>query len=226
MVVSVMPSHAFTFGTSHVEGITFAADSGQLYLPVDEAVKKLHWPAQRDEVGRLVTLNGMPVATGSLRQLTDGTELVSAADLVKAGAAVTLPVADGSVTISDGWQRFILKSVAQHVMIDLGKQRLEGWQGERRVLVTRISSGKNGRTPAGEFKAGPYRAKMHRSSLYNDAPMPWSVQINGNIFVHGFSSVPAYPASHGCIRVPLTEGNPARFFYEWVQTGTPVSVVK
>lgn len=226
MLVSVLPSHAFTFGMSHIEGITFAADSGQLYLPVDEAVKKLHWPAQRDEVGRLVTLNGMPVATGSLRQLTDGTELVSTADLAKAGAAVTPPAADGSVTVANGWRRFILKPVAQHVMIDLGKQRLEGWQGERRVLVTRISSGKNGRTPAGEFKVGPYRAKMHRSSLYNDAPMPWSVQINGNIFVHGFSSVPAYPASHGCIRVPLTEGNPARFFYEWVQTGTPVSVVK
>ena len=52
------------------------------------------------------------------------------------------------------------------------------------------------------------------------------VQINGNVFIHGFSSVPNYPASHGCIRMPLTNGNPAKFFYEWVQSGTPVSVTK
>ncbi|MCW0217237.1 MAG: hypothetical protein OJI67_02840, partial [Prosthecobacter sp.] len=109
MVVSVLPSHALTFGTSKIEAITFAADSGQLYLPVDEAVIKLRWPVERDEVGLLIALNGMPVAVDSLRRLTDGTELVNVADLVKAGAAVTLPVADGSVTISDGWRRFILK---------------------------------------------------------------------------------------------------------------------
>jgi len=26
--------------------------------------------------------------------------------------------------------------------------------------------------------------------------------------------------------VPLNEGNPAKFFYEWVDTGTPVSVAR
>jgi lipoprotein-anchoring transpeptidase ErfK/SrfK len=56
--------------------------------------------------------------------------------------------------------------------------------------------------------------------------MPWSVQINGHIFIHGFSSVPAYPASHGCIRVPLTGPNPARCFYEWIHRGTPVAVIQ
>lgn len=35
-----------------------------------------------------------------------------------------------------------------------------------------------------------------------------------------------YSASHGCIRVPLNEGNPAKFFYEWVDTGTPESVAR
>ena len=40
------------------------------------------------------------------------------------------------------------------------------------------------------------------------------------------SSVPKYPASHGCIRVPLTEGNPAKLFYEWVSKGTPIEIVK
>lgn len=67
---------------------------------------------------------------------------------------------------------------------------------------------------------------MHYSSLYHNAPMPWSVQIYGHVFIHGFTSVPNYPASHGCIRLPLNEGNPARFFYEWIDNGSPVSVVR
>lgn len=34
------------------------------------------------------------------------------------------------------------------------------------------------------------------------------------------------PASHGCVRLPLTGRNPAKFFYEWVQSGTPVTIMK
>ena len=48
----------------------------------------------------------------------------------------------------------------------------------------------------------------------------WAEEIRAN----GFTSVPDSPASHGCIRMPLTGGNPARFFYEWVHRGTPVSI--
>jgi lipoprotein-anchoring transpeptidase ErfK/SrfK len=67
---------------------------------------------------------------------------------------------------------------------------------------------------------------MHRSSRYHNAPMPWSVQVRGHVFIHGFTSVPRYPASHGCIRLPLDEGNPAKFFYEWIEPGTPVKVTR
>jgi lipoprotein-anchoring transpeptidase ErfK/SrfK len=39
--------------------------------------------------------------------------------------------------------------------------------------------------------------------------------------------VPKYPASHGCIRLPyLTDENPARFFYEWIDKGTPITIIK
>jgi lipoprotein-anchoring transpeptidase ErfK/SrfK len=65
---------------------------------------------------------------------------------------------------------------------------------------------------------------MHRSSLYDDAPMPWSVQVDGNVFIHGFTSVPRRPASHGCIRMPMTGGNPARWFYQWIDRGVPIVI--
>jgi hypothetical protein len=66
---------------------------------------------------------------------------------------------------------------------------------------------------------------MHYSQLYDDAEMPWAVQVNGNVFIHGYPSVPRYPASHGCIRMPLRgRYSAARYFYTWVTLGTPVSV--
>jgi lipoprotein-anchoring transpeptidase ErfK/SrfK len=54
--------------------------------------------------------------------------------------------------------------------------------------------------------------------------MPWSVQVNGNYFIHGFTSVPDRPASHGCIRLPLTGDNPAKRFFDWVAPGTPIEI--
>jgi lipoprotein-anchoring transpeptidase ErfK/SrfK len=113
------------------------------------------------------------------------------------------------------------------VEVDLTKQQLSAWEGNRLVLQTHISSGRyRNSTPMGEFTAGPYKSEMHFSKKYNNAPMPWSVQLNDHVFIHGFSSVPRYPASHGCIRVPLDKGNPAKFFYEWVEVGTVVRVVR
>ena len=116
-------------------------------------------------------------------------------ELAQAGAEVSPPDEEGRVRVGGFFRGFTLVVSPQRVVVSLKKQQLQGWQGERLVLQTRISSGRNGRTPAGEFHAGPYRAQMHRSSLYDWAPMPWSVQINRHVFIHGFTSVPHYPAS-------------------------------
>jgi hypothetical protein len=209
-----------------LEGIAFAAEPGKLFVPVHEAARELRMAVILNAENRVVQLNEREVATGSLRQLLDGTELIHMEQLASFGAEVAQPEADGTVKVGRVFRGFKVRAAEQRVVISLAKQQLQAWQGSRLILQTNISSGRNNRTPAGEFHAGPYRAQMHRSSRYNNAPMPWSVQINGHIFVHGFSSVPAYPASHGCIRMPLDKGNPAKFFFEWVLTGTPVSVTK
>jgi lipoprotein-anchoring transpeptidase ErfK/SrfK len=112
----------------------------------------------------------------------------------------------------------------KRVEITLTEQQLRAYEGNRLVMQTRISSGKNRGTPTGNFTAGPYKAENHYSSLYDNAHMPWSVQVFGNIFVHGFAEVPDYPASRGCIRVPVTGNNLAKRFYNWVETGTPIRV--
>ncbi|MEI8234609.1 MAG: L,D-transpeptidase [Verrucomicrobiota bacterium] len=113
----------------------------------------------------------------------------------------------------------------KYVVIDKSQQTLRAYEGSRVVLETRISTGRRGReTPNGHFRAQS-KSLMHYSRLYGNAPMPYSVQIAGNYFIHGFFSVPDHPASHGCIRVPLSGSNPARQFYDWVEPGTPVAIV-
>lgn len=113
---------------------------------------------------------------------------------------------------------------SKRVEIDKSQQMLRAYQGDQLVIESRVSTGRDGkRTPNGSYHAG-YKERMHYSSLYDDAPMPYSVQVSGNYFIHGFSSVPSRPASHGCIRLPLTGGNPARRFYEWVELGTPIAI--
>lgn len=210
---------------SQVDGITFDRKPNQVFVPIIEAESKLSLRTERTPSGSVESINDVMLPETERAALVDGTELVSVAALVNSGVAL-IPSDEGrSILLSTGWWRKMRVELGpKQVEVNLAEQRLRAWEGERLVLETKISSGKNGRTPAGEFVAGPYKAQMHRSSLYNDAPMPWSVQINGNIFIHGFTSVPDYPASHGCIRMPLNGGNPARWFYEWVDRGTPVVV--
>jgi len=108
------------------------------------------------------------------------------------------------------------------VVIDKGTQTLRAYENGNLVFQSRVSTGRAGReTPNGRFHAQG-KKRMHYSSLYDNAPMPYSVPFSNNYFIHGFSSVPPYPASHGCVRMPLST---APVFFNWVTPGTPISVV-
>ncbi|MDA0812612.1 MAG: L,D-transpeptidase [Verrucomicrobia bacterium] len=211
---------------AEMDAVTFATEPKKIYVPLEETAKRLRWRIQRTKDSEQITLRKVPIPTGAIRPLIDGTELISIEQLAAAGASVEKDPQTGTTTLGSRFRRVNVSVGQKRVEINLAKQQLNAWQGNRLVLQTKISSGRDGRTPTGKFKAGPYKARKHYSSLYNNAPMPWSVQVSGNVFVHGFTSVPDYPASHGCIRVPLTGRNPAKFFYEWINVGTPIAIVK
>jgi hypothetical protein len=206
-----------------VEAVTFAVEPGRLYVPVGYAGQVLHWPVRQKRDGRVESIGDYALKAGDLR-MVNALPWVAVDALGRAGAEVSLDDEAGSLWVRSGRQAFVARRGAQRVEIDLARQRLYAWQGPWLVLETKISSGRYGNTPRGDFTAGPYKSRMHYSSRYNNAPMPWSVQVSGHIFVHGFSSVPDYPASHGCIRMPLSGINPARIFYEWVDVGTPIRI--
>ena len=43
----------------------------------------------------------------------------------------------------------------------------------------------------------------------------------GGYAIHGYASVPTFPASHGCVRVPVPN---ARSIYDWLRIGDRVDV--
>ena len=111
---------------------------------------------------------------------------------------------------------------AQRVVIDKTAQELRAYEHGMLVFSSNVSTGKPGKeTPSGRFHAGD-KSLIHYSTLYENAPMPYSVQVGGNYFIHGFSEVPSWPASHGCIRLPIDS---AREFYHWVHPGARVDIV-
>ncbi len=73
-------------------------------------------------------------------------------------------------------------------------------------------------TPRGHFRI-QYRISGWRESdlgkLYNP------LYFNGGFAIHGAPSVPAYNASHGCVRISVAS---SKWFYDTVKTGTPVIV--
>lgn len=75
-----------------------------------------------------------------------------------------------------------------------------------------VSTARKGKiTPTGTWTA-KWLSRNHRSSRYNNAPMPYSVFYDGNYAVHGTyqTDLLGRPASAGCVR--LNPRNAAEFF--------------
>lgn len=83
-----------------------------------------------------------------------------------------------------------------------------------------ITHGRRGwETPPGTFKVS-WKNRHHRSSIFNNAPMPYSVFFNGGIAFHEGS---LQEESHGCIH--LSPSAAARYF-DALQVGAVVQVVR
>ena len=90
------------------------------------------------------------------------------------------------------------------IAVSIAMQRLFVYRGNALVAVSTISAGKAGhRTPPGAFTI-LQKARWHRSNLYSNPPMPFMQRLTWDgIAIHA-GHFPGFPASHGCIRVPLS----------------------
>ncbi len=212
----------FSAGPATVDGVTFANRPKTVLLPVREVANDLDIPFGKAR-GKLA-FGGTPLAAKG-PTLADGTRLVPLSGLTKLGVHVTYDRKTGLTRLGRKGKAMYVRRGAKRVYIDMTHQTMRGLQGTRTVLRSPIGTGIEGKaTPDGIFKVQDFRSPMLHSKLYKGAPMPFAVQIVGNIFVHGWPRVKGRPASHGCIHLPMTGANPAKFFYEWTDTGTPVVI--
>jgi lipoprotein-anchoring transpeptidase ErfK/SrfK len=109
-----------------------------------------------------------------------------------------------------------------HVVVSIPDQKAWVFRGQTFVDSSPVSTGMRGHsTPAGTF---PILQKKvhHHSNLYSNAPMPYMQRLtHGGIALHA-GHLPGYPASHGCIRLPMDF---AKKLYGITRTGTIVRVV-
>ena len=109
---------------------------------------------------------------------------------------------------------------ARHVEIYRGLGVLLEVVDGRVVRAVHVSTGAPGRdTPSGTFSV--YRKEQLSWSVPFKVWMPWASYFHGGIAMHSYSYVPAYPASHGCVRLSAPE---AQQVYEFASQGTPVYV--
>lgn len=88
----------------------------------------------------------------------------------------------------------------QHVEAPLGKQVLVFAKDDKPVAVYPISSGKSSTpTVTGHFEF------IRTEPGYNSHGMYYSWYFYGGYAVHGYESVPDYPASHGCLRTFIAD---------------------
>ncbi len=118
---------------------------------------------------------------------------------------------------------------ANRVEIDLKRQVLFLWIDGALARVLPVSSGNGKRycvqgecatavTPGGSYRVGR-KIRGLRVSRLGQLHNP--LYFNGGIAIHGASSVPAQPASHGCVRIPMSA---SLWFFDAVPSGTPVYV--
>jgi hypothetical protein len=107
------------------------------------------------------------------------------------------------------------------IEISLNEQKAELLRSGVPVFTAPISSGRKGfATPVGEFVVTD-KHRDHRSSIYQDAKMPFFMRLSCRDFGLHEGILPGRPASHGCIRLP---GAAARKFFREIPIGTWVTI--
>lgn len=100
------------------------------------------------------------------------------------------------------WRRLAHASVPRayrggdYIEIDKTRQVLLDVHAGVVTRVVHVSTGATGNTPLGSWQ-------VYRKVGGWDWVLWYPMYFKGGFAIHGYPSVPAYPASHGCVRVPM-----------------------
>ena len=205
-----------------VPGITFADKSGVTYVVARTLAQRLGLDIELSPDDKVLKIGDKEFT--EFRRLFSGEILLPIRDISKFDGTIEPSTEEGKSVVRCSAGQFDLVVGKKHIEVDKAAQELTAFQGDVVVIKTNVSTGRPGHnTPVGEFTTGS-KERMHYSHKYNDAEMPYAVEVNGDVFFHGYGSVPHYPASHGCIRIPLGRKNPAKYLFSWVNRGVPVKI--
>jgi len=107
------------------------------------------------------------------------------------------------------------------IIVSLPDQLVHVYRGGVRIGLSTCSTGKKGHsTPTGVFTILE-KDKHHHSSTYNNAPMPNMNRLTWKGVALHAGNLPGYPASHGCVRLPLKF---SEYLFTVTHVGTPVII--
>ena len=102
-----------------------------------------------------------------------------------------------------------------HFEVDKARQVLFDVLGGQVIRVIHVSTGATGNTPVGAFHT------YYKEPGFNQKGMYDSEYFIRGFAIHGYAEVPPYPASHGCVRIPIWI---APILYFTHPLGTPVYI--
>jgi hypothetical protein len=155
------------------------------------------WSDRASRHDRRTVLSGLALATGA----------VAAAALVvrptRAFAQRTTKLAEDLKNGEYDWFPERSDSGPILIIVSIPDQRVHVYRNGIRIGASSCSTGKAGhRTPTGVFTI-LQKDKHHRSSTYNNAPMPNMNRLTWSGIALHAGQLPGYPASHGCVRLPM-----------------------
>ncbi|MCP1844919.1 lipoprotein-anchoring transpeptidase ErfK/SrfK [Bradyrhizobium sp. USDA 4524] len=107
------------------------------------------------------------------------------------------------------------------ISVSIDQQRVSLYDANGLYAESPVSTGMKGHsTPMGVFSV-IQKQKYHQSNIYSGAPMPYMQRITWSGIAMHAGVLPGYPASHGCIRMPMSF---AVKMYNWTRMGARVFV--
>ena len=106
-------------------------------------------------------------------------------------------IVDGVIKQIDDFKETII------AVVDKSDQKLHLYENGLKKYSWEVSTARKGKvTPTGTWNA-QWLSKYHKSSIYNNAPMPYAIFYDGNFAIHGTDQIGRLgtPASSGCVRL-------------------------
>lgn len=122
----------------------------------------------------------------------------------------------------------------KQILVILSQQKLIAIEDGQKVFEFHCSTGRKGlATPTGQTKVQAKLRYNRALKQFGGGAIPYTLRVHiwdpkmklnrpRRINIHSYSSVPNYPASHGCIRLLKAD---ATKLFGWAEVGMPVIII-